>query len=275
MSGVSDDSERLRRGSSFGAASEAYDEHRPGYPEAAIRWALEPVTTDGVAGDLPGAGGLAGLRVLDLGAGTGILTAQLVRLGTAVAAVEPDAAMLGRLRRRLPSVPALDGAAEAIPLPDASVRAVLCGQAMHWFDLERSLPEIARVLSPGGVLAALWNTDDDRVEWVAGLHAAAEGAGGPTVSASRAQTVDAAFRKAGGSPAFEPTEIEHFSHGCQRTPDSLVEALATHSRFLVMPPDERERVLDQVRAYVRSRPEISGGEFTVPMVTSVLRAVRK
>lgn len=275
MIGVTDDSERLRRGSSFGAAAGAYDEHRPGYPEAAIRWALEPVTTDAVAADLPGAGGLAGLRVLDLGAGTGILTTQLVRLGTAVAAVEPDAAMLGQLRRRLPSVPALDGAAEAIPLPDASVRAVLCGQAMHWFDLERSLPEIARVLSPGGVLAALWNTDDDRVDWVAGLHAAAEGSGGPTVSASRAQTVDAGFRRASGSPAFEPTEIEHFPHGYRRTPDSLVEALATHSKFLVMPPDERERVLGQVRSYVRSRPEISGGEFTMPMVTSVLRTIRK
>lgn len=275
MTGVTDDSERLRRGSSFGGAAAEYDEHRPDYPEEAIRWALAPVTGEGIAGDIPGAGGLAGLQVLDLGAGTGKLTAQLVRLGTAVAAVEPDPAMLRRLRRLLPSVPALDGAAESIPLPGGSVRAVLCGQAMHWFDLERSLPEIARVLSPGGVLAALWNTDDDRVDWVAGLHAAAEGAGGPTVSSSRAQTVDARFRKASGAPAFEPAVIEDFPHGYQRTPGSLVAALATHSKFLTMEPGPRERVLGQVRSYIRSRPEISGGEFTVPMVTSVLRTVRK
>lgn len=272
---VTDDSERLRRGSSFGAAADAYDEHRPGYPEAAVRWALEPAATGGVADDIPGAGGLAGLRVLDLGAGTGILTRQLVGLGLAVAAVEPDPAMLGALRRQLTSVPALDGTAESIPLPDASVRAVLCGQAMHWFDLERSLPEIARVLAPGGVLAALWNTDDDRVDWVAGLHAAAEGAGGPTVSSSRAQTVQAGFLKASGSAAFAPTEIEDFPHGYQRTAGSLVDAFSTHSMFLVMPPERRERVLGQVRSYVRSRPETSGGPFTMPMITSVLRAVRK
>jgi len=272
---VTDDSERLRRGSSFGAAAGAYDEHRPGYPEAAIRWALEPVTAGTVAGDIPGGDGLAGLPVLDLGAGTGILTAQLVRLGLAVAAVEPDPAMLGTLRRRLTSVPAMDGTAESIPLPDASVRAVLCGQAMHWFDLERSLPDIARVLSPGGVLAALWNTDDDRADWVAGLHAAAEGAAGPAVSSYRAQTVNAWFGKASGSAAFEPTEIEDFPHGYARTADSLVAAFATHSKFLVMPSDQRERVLGQVRSYVRSRPETSGGEFTMPMVTSVLRTTRK
>ncbi|HWM59056.1 MAG TPA: class I SAM-dependent methyltransferase [Pseudonocardia sp.] len=64
--------------------------------------------------------------------------------------------MLAELRRRLPSVDARAGSAEAIPLPDASVDAVLIGQAWHWFDLDRALPELARVLRPGGVLAALW-----------------------------------------------------------------------------------------------------------------------
>lgn len=259
---------RVSRGSSFGAAAAQYDEHRPDYPEDAVRWALAPVVPSG-------SDDLAGLQVLDLGAGTGKLTAQLVKLGVAAAAVEPDPAMLATLRRQLPSVPALAGSAESIPLPDGSVRAVLCGQAMHWFDLERSLPDIARVLSPGGVLAALWNTDDDRVDWVAGLHAAAEGAAGPTVSSSRAHAVEARFRRASGSPAFHAAEIEDFPHGYRRTPGSLVAGFATHSMLLTMEPGERERVLGQVRSYVRSRPEIPDGEFTVPMVTSVLRAVRK
>lgn len=261
------DDERTRRGASFGAAAEAYDEHRPDYPRDAIRWALAPVADGG------GADGLSGLPVLDLGAGTGKLTAQLVRLGAAVTAAEPDAAMLSALRRRLPSVPALEGRAESIPLPDGSVRAVLCGQSMHWFGLERSLPEIARVLAPGGVLAALWNTDDDQADWVAGLHAAAEGSAGPTVSDHRAPTVAAGFREASGAASFGPAEISDFPHGYRRTADSLVAAVATHSRLLVMAPGERERVLGQVRAYVRSRPE-TAGEFTVPMVTSVLRTPR-
>ena len=65
--------------------------------------------------------------------------------------------------------------------------AVLCGQSMHWFDMSRALPEIARVLVPGGTLGALWNSDDDRVEWVAGLQDAAEGAASPSLSRRRSE----------------------------------------------------------------------------------------
>ncbi|MFF3500228.1 class I SAM-dependent methyltransferase [Streptomyces sp. NPDC003247] len=149
-----DQDERLRHASSFGAVAAAYAEHRPDYARAAVRWALEPAP---------------GPRVLDLGAGTGKLTATLVALGADVIAVEPDPAMLTELRRSLPAVRALPGSAEAIPLPDASVDAVLAGNALHWFDMAVAGPEIARVLAPGGVLAGLWNVMDDRVEWVAGL----------------------------------------------------------------------------------------------------------
>jgi SAM-dependent methyltransferase len=127
---------------SFGAAAAAYAEHRPDYAQAAVRWALELAP---------------GPRVLDLGAGTGKLTATLVALGTEVIAVEPDPAMLAELRRELPAVPALPGNAEAIPLPDASVDAVLAGNALHWFDMDIAGSEIARVLVPGGILAGLWN----------------------------------------------------------------------------------------------------------------------
>jgi 16S rRNA A1518/A1519 N6-dimethyltransferase RsmA/KsgA/DIM1 with predicted DNA glycosylase/AP lyase activity len=91
---------------SFGAAATAYAEHRPDYAQAALRWALEPARD---------------LRVIDLGAGTGKLTAVLVALGVEVIAVEPDPAMLSEARRGLPAVRVLSGSAEAIPLPDASV----------------------------------------------------------------------------------------------------------------------------------------------------------
>jgi SAM-dependent methyltransferase len=137
--------ERARRAASFGAAATAYARHRPDYPIAAIRWALEPVGGTGRP-----------IRALDLGAGTGKLTAQLANLsvdtepvGVAaeivaveaveaeaveaeaveVVAVEPDPAMLAELRRQLPGVNAMAGRAEAIPLPEASVDAVLAGQA--------------------------------------------------------------------------------------------------------------------------------------------------
>ena len=102
--------ERLLHGSSFGAVAAAYPEHRPAYAHAAVRWALEH---------------RPGQRVLDLGAGTGKLSSILVDVAPAVVAVEPDPSMLTELRRALPSVRALPGSAEAIPLPDASVDAVL------------------------------------------------------------------------------------------------------------------------------------------------------
>ena len=130
--------ERLRHGSSFGAAATAYAEHRPDYAEAAVRWALEPVWDR------------RPVRVIDIGAGTGKLTATLVRLGADVTAVEPDPQMLAELRRAMPEVRSVPGSAEEMPLPDASVDAVLAGQAMHWFDMDRAMPEIARVLGPAG-----------------------------------------------------------------------------------------------------------------------------
>ncbi len=131
-----DDQQRLS--SSFGRAATAYAEHRPDYAEAAVLWALERAP---------------GSRVLDLGAGTGKLTATLVGIGVDVTAVEPDPAMLAELRRGLPAVRALPGGAEAVPLPEASVDAVVAGNAMHWFDMKVAGPELARVLVPNGVLA--------------------------------------------------------------------------------------------------------------------------
>jgi SAM-dependent methyltransferase len=254
--------ERARRGSSFGAVAGAYAEHRPDYPEEAVRWCLAPAGRD-----------VSALRVLDLGAGTGKLTALLAGLGADVTAVEPDDSMLAEFRRALPSVRALPGSAEAIPLPDGAVDAVLCGQAMHWFDMPRALPEIARVLVPGGVLAALWNNDDDRVAWVAGLQAAAEGAASPSLSRRRAEIADHGVDQF-GLVLFTSAERAEFRNDQRRTADSLVATIATHSKLLVMEPAERDRILAQVRGYLASRPETSGGEFTLPTVTSAVRSVR-
>ncbi|MCC8250437.1 class I SAM-dependent methyltransferase [Saccharothrix luteola] len=207
--------ERPLLGSSFGTAATAYAEHRPDYARAAVRWAVEFAP---------------GRRVLDLGAGTGKLTAALVASGAEVVAVEPDAAMLTELRRALPDVRALAGSAEAIPLPDASVDAVLAGNALHWFDLTVAGPEMARVLAPGGVLAGLWNVLDDRVDWVAGLaRVSGSAAVGPrdTVSSWRAATAGMHLPRIGMDVRFGSPEQAEFPHGQRRTADSLVATLAT------------------------------------------------
>jgi SAM-dependent methyltransferase len=240
-----------------------YAEHRPDYPVDAVRWCVAPAGRD-----------VGALRALDLGAGTGILTALLAELGADVTAVEPDPSMLGELRRQLPSARALPGSAEQIPLPDASVDAVLCGQAMHWFDLSRALPEIARVLVPGGVLGALWNSDDDRVPWVAGLQDAAEGAASPSLSRRRSEAISFGPEQF-GLPLFTPTERAEFANSQLLTADTLVEVIGTHSQFLVMAAEERARVLAKIRSYLAAQPETAEGQFELPMVTSVIRAVRR
>jgi SAM-dependent methyltransferase len=252
-----------RRGSSFGAVAEAYAEYRPEYTAEAVGWCVAPLGRD-----------VAALRLVDLGAGTGKLTALLAALGAQVTAVEPDPAMLAELRRGLPSVTALDGSAERIPLADGSVDAVLCGQSMHWFDLPRALPEIARVLVPGGTLSGLWNSDDDRVEWVAGLQEAAEGAASP--SRSRRRRESASFGPDQfGSQWFHQTERADFANSQLLTADALVRLIGTHSQILVMEPERRAQVLARIRGYLASRPETAEGEFRLPMVTSVIRTVRQ
>ncbi|MBY8875775.1 class I SAM-dependent methyltransferase [Micromonospora sp. PLK6-60] len=255
--------ERLRHSSSFGPAATAYAEHRPDYARTAVRWALTPAP---------------GPRVLDLGAGTGKLTATLVAAGADVTAVEPDPAMLAELRRALPDVRALPGSAERIPLPDGSVDAVLAGNAMHWFDMAVAGPEIARVLAPGGILAGLWNVLDDRVDWVAALaRISGSAAVGPrdTPASWRAETADLHLPRTGAAPRFGSPEQAEFPHGQRRTADSLVATLATRAGMLVMPEQDRQATFARIRAFLASRPETTDGEFTLPMATCVLRVRRR
>lgn len=248
-----------RRASSFGAVAAEYDEHRPGYPPEAVAWALAPVAARRGGG---------ALDVLDLAAGTGKLSRAALALGHRVTSVEPDPGMLERLREGLPQVTALAGTAEEIPLPDASVDGVVVGQAIHWFDQQRALPEIARVLRPGGVLATLSNADDDRVGWIAGLG---------DISPSQVSFLgwkNSPGRAIEPHPAFSPAVSEDFPHVMRRTAETLTATAATHSHLLVMAPDERAAALERILAYLRSRPETAQGEFELHLVTRVQRCER-
>jgi ubiquinone/menaquinone biosynthesis C-methylase UbiE len=257
-----DHDERQLHASAFGAAATAYAEHRPDYAQAAIQWALEPAP---------------GPRVLDLGAGTGKLTSTLVDMGAEAIAVEPDPAMLTELRRALPTVHASSGSAEAIPLPDGSVDAVLAGNALHWFDMAIAGPEIARVLAPNGVLAGLWNVMDNRVEWIAALEQVSGPAAiGPrdTLSSWRAATAELHLPKDRSIGQFGAPEQAEFRHGQRRTADSLIATLATRAGLLVMPERQQQATLNRMRSFLANRTETARGEFTLPMLTGVLRVRR-
>jgi SAM-dependent methyltransferase len=131
----------IQQNRAFSRAAAEYERGRPSWPPAILD--LLPVQRDAT--------------VLDLGAGTGKLTHTLVDRYAHVIAVEPLDELRAILARRLPGAEVRAGAAEAIPLDDASVDAVFAGQAFHWFANDAAVAEIARVLRPGGVLALLWN----------------------------------------------------------------------------------------------------------------------
>lgn len=239
--------ERRGRASSFAAVADAYERARPGYPAEAVRW---------LAGEQP-------LDVVDLGAGTGKLTRSLVALGHRVVAVEPLAAMRAWIERTAPAAQALAGSAEAIPLPGASADVVASAQAFHWFDHAVALPEIARVLRPGGRLALAWNTRDDRVPWAAAL---SEAIGRETVESRDAEQPLAA------SGLFGPVERSTFPFSQQLDRETLLQLVLSRSYCASRTPEEREPVLRRVGELFDEHAR--GGAVELPYVTQCFRATK-
>ena len=207
---------------SFGSVADAYDRARPGYPPDAARW---------LAGDTPA-------RVLELGAGTGLLTADLVALGHRVLATDPLEEMLRHLAARLPAVPAARAVAERIPLPSRSVDVVVSAQAFHWFDLERALPEIARVLRPGGEIALVWNERDERIPWVKRLG---------DVIGTQEQNADPTHDLI-RSALFGYVETASFRFWQPLDRELLHDLIRSRSNIAMMTETERQRVLRQADA---------------------------
>ncbi len=221
----------------------AYERHRPDYPVEALRWAAQLL---GLA---------AGARVVDVGAGTGKLTRGPVALGFEVVAVEPGAPMLDELRNAVPEAEALEGPAESIPLPDASVDAGFTGQAFHWFDRERAVPELHRIIRPNGGLALLWNWWDERDPL---QHELGELIGYAGHEPYEEEELPGApwFRELGRT-VVETTQ--------ESSPDALAGLLATTSRFLTAPPEDGASWLREVRDHASRY----GERFALPQLTYV------
>jgi SAM-dependent methyltransferase len=236
----------LDQARSFGTAADRYDRYRPTYAAEAVRWAL----------------GRNPLRVADLGAGTGILSRLVRELGHDVVAIEPDDQMRARLVAVSPDIAAHEGTAEEIPLPDASVDAVVAGQAYHWFDPERAHPEIARVLRPGGVFAAFWNDADLSAPWTVRMAEIIDGSSAAQVR-PRLELSD----------HFGPVTGAEFRHELWLTADELVAMATTRSPYLVGTPEQQQRLIDNIRALLAAEPTLVG-RFPMPHLTRVQRATR-
>jgi SAM-dependent methyltransferase len=223
----------------FGDAAELYDRVRPGYPPAAIDWLTRVL-------DLG-----PGRTVLDLGAGTGKLTAPLLATGARVVAVEPSEGMLAVLRREAPEAEALAGTAERIPLDDASVDAVVVGQAFHWFDHDVALAEIHRVLRPSGKLALVWNRRD--LEHPA--HAALEEAIAPWGSATPRHRDRPWVPALERTTLFERVTDEELPNDQELPPGGLLGRAASISYIAALPEATRRDALAELERFEASAPK--------------------
>lgn len=210
-----------RRARSFGGVAESYHRGRPGYGQEAAAWLTGPQP----------------LSVLELGAGTGKLTAELVRMGHDVHATDPDSAMLDVLAREVLVGRTSCTGAEEIPAADGSYDVVVAAQCFHWFDPEQALAEIARVLKPGGHVALVWNLRDERIPWVRKL--------GKVIGSQENVDSTAALRD---SDLFGDVEEATFSQWQVVDRNSIQDLMLSRSNIAVLDDAERQRRLADLMA---------------------------
>ena len=217
-----------RRARSFGALAEDYERYRPGYPDEAVDWLLPPSSR----------------MVADLGAGTGKLTGSLLARGLQVVAIEPDGMMAGVLQRTHPTAEVRIAGADALPLGDRSVDAVLVAQAWHWFPHELAAAEVRRVLRPGGWLGLVWNRATPEEPWQVEVERLNDGARGrPSEAPGEGPDVV----EVEGLPSAE-LESAEYPWAESLTPDQLGGRLRTFSHISLLPDAQREKLLHRAVA---------------------------
>ncbi len=248
--------DREARRLSFGAVAADYDRFRPSPPPQALDWLIPP----------------GAQAILDLAAGTGIVTRQLIGRAGRVVAVEPDGRMRAVLAAGCPEAEVLDGRGEAIPLPDASVDAVVISAAWHWLDPARAVPEITRVLRAGGTLGVMWTSRDDRVPWVAEFNALAREsreAGRAAAGSARRRRREVTFPP--GTP-LSPPEERRVEFSLPMTAEQLAGLLGTYSGVITLGPEQRDQFSRRVRAFLDRQP---WQRVDLPMICRCLRSTRR
>lgn len=232
-------------GQRFGEVADAYDRGRPSYPNAVVDWLLAGRPR----------------RVLDLGAGTGKLTESLVGRCEEVVAVEPSEGMRAVLSAKLPTVDVRAGTAEHIPLPDASVEAILVAQAWHWVDPVPASGEVARVLAGGGVLGLVWNDRDESDPWIARLTSLLQ-AYGTTPDLDYVPVVH---------PPLGPLSAFSYEWTSLVTPDQVVEMVTSRSYVIALPQGQRGELINGVRELIAAADRTEDGRVRIPYVTRAYR----
>ncbi len=229
----------------FGAAADAYERGRPGYPPELID-ALERFMDLG-----------PGRAVLDLAAGTGKLTRLLIPSGAHVIAVEPVTGMRDQLRSMVREAEALDGTAEAIPLANGSVAGAVVAQAFHWFDQARAVSELHRVIQPDGGLAIVHNKRDESIPWVARMTELLEEATGGESPVEQFGWREKLDRLA----HFELVEQLDVPHVHRVSREAVIDRVTSISTVAALEPAERAALVDRVRDLIDHDPDTAGREL--------------
>jgi len=239
----------------FGAHAGEYERARPAWPAEAARW-LVPEDAQ---------------LVVELGAGTGKLTRAVAALGARVVAVEPDPRMLTVLQSL--GLEGVVGSAESIPFGDAVADGVVAGSSLHWFELGRALPDIHRVLKPGGRFAFGWNHRDDRHPAIARM--------GEAVYAAQARTRGPRWQSRDwtgeltASGLFADVEHALFEHVHELPRLALDDHLLSYSGVAALPESARGRVGREVAQILDSDPSVHDGDtLRLPFVVAAYRARR-
>jgi SAM-dependent methyltransferase len=234
----------------FGREAEVYERVRPSYPADAVAWLVDNL-------------GLGpGRIVLDLAAGTGKFTRLLAPSGATVLAAEPVEGMRRRFVTAVPGVPMAAAAAETLPIAPRSLDAVTVAQAFHWFDADRAFGEFARVLRPRGRVGIIWNARDRSTDWVNEVWSIMDRVEKRAPWRDHEHGDDSAPRPRDG---FRPFHAETFRHEQSITPEGVVDRIASVSHVAVLPPAERQRVLDEVRGVLIHHPDARGrSELRIP-----------
>jgi SAM-dependent methyltransferase len=251
--------QKAERAASFGGVADHYERFRPGPPLEAVEWILPERAR----------------RVVDLGAGTGALSRLLVDRVDEVIAVEPDARMRSVLTDAVPGVRAVEGRGESMPLPDASVDAVIASSSWHWVDPVPGLLEVGRVLVPGGVMGAIWSGPDRDAAFIVQAQALLSGGGGGGGSGGAESILDEQSRAELSAAVNDPTATTQALEIPSGVPfdqpeqtvlrwdvalnaEELVGLLGTFSWVILMEDDARERLLDAARRALRDMLGVDG-----------------
>ena len=243
------------RATSFGNVAESYDRVRPRPPAGALDW-LVPAECE---------------LAVDVAAGTGLFTRELLGRAARVVAIEPDARMRAVLAQQSPEVRALEGWGEDMPLPDGCADAVFVSTAWHWLDPERAVPEIARVLRSGGRLGVIWTSRDREQDWVAELDLLRlPEISGPDVDPREPRTLDDVRARLDRHHSVtlpdgaEFGDVETASFRFTRTiaVGDAVEWLATNSAFITASAAARAKGLARCRTALLNA---TGGGETIEM----------